>query len=145
MKQIFTILSVAVIAATVTVSCKTKTATTDQTNVLSAVDSAEFAAFQEWKEQQEIKKQRAATTVRYVERRQPVVNSSPAVVRNTQPAKKKWTNATKGAVIGGASGAVIGGVVSKRNRVAGVLVGGVLGAGGGWAIGRSIDKKQSNY
>ena len=52
--------------------------------------------------------------------------------------------AKKGAVIGGASGAIIGGVVSKKNRVAGVLVGGVLGAGGGYAIGRSIDKKQGN-
>ncbi len=136
MKQIFTILSLAAIM----VSCKSKVETTDQTNVLSAVDSAEFAAFQEWKEEQEIKKTKAAATVRYVERKQ----TAPVVYNNTTPAKKKWSHATKGAVIGGASGAVIGGVVSKKNRVAGVLVGGVLGAGGGYAIGRSVDKKQGN-
>ena len=139
MKQIFTLLSLAVIM----VSCKSKVETTDQTKVLSAVDSAEFAAFQEWKEEQEMKKTQAATTVRYVERKQ--ATAAPVVYNNTTPAKKKWSHATKGAVIGGASGAVIGGVVSKKNRVAGVLVGGVLGAGGGYAIGRSIDKKQGNY
>lgn len=137
MKQVITILSMAVIM----VSCKSKVETTDQTKVLSAVDSAEFAAFQEWKEEREMKKMQATNTVRYVERRQ----TAAPVVYNTTPARKKWSHATKGAVIGGASGAVIGGVVSKRNRVAGVLVGGVLGAGGGYAIGRSIDKKQGNY
>lgn len=137
MKQVFTILSLAVIM----VSCKSKVETTDQTQVLSAVDSAEFAAFQEWKEEQEMKKMKAATTVRTVERKE----TAPVVYNNTAPAKKKWNHATKGAVIGGASGAVIGGVVSKRNRVAGVLVGGVLGAGGGYAIGRSMDKKQGNH
>ena len=139
MKQVFTLLSFAVIM----VSCKSKVETTDQTKVLSAVDSAEFAAFQEWKEERDMKKMQAATTVRYVERKQPT--AAPVVYNNTTPAKKKWSHATKGAVIGGASGAVIGGVVSKKNRVAGVLVGGVLGAGGGYAIGRSIDKKQGNY
>ena len=138
MKQVFTLLSFAVIM----VSCKSKVETTDQTKVLSAVDSAEFAAFQEWKEEREMKKMQATNTVRYVERKQ---TAAPVVYQNTTPAKKKWSHATKGAVIGGASGAVIGGVVSKRNRVAGVLVGGVLGAGGGYAIGRSIDKKQGNY
>ncbi|MEJ8819049.1 glycine zipper family protein [Lacibacter sp. H407] len=138
MKQVFTLLSFAVIM----VSCKSKVETTDQTKVLSALDSAEFAAFQEWKEEQEMKKMQAANTVRYVERKQ--TTAAPVVYQNTTPAKKKWSNATKGAVIGGASGAVIGGVVSKKNRVAGVLVGGVLGAGGGYVIGKSIDKKQGN-
>ena len=143
MKKIFTITSAVMITAVIAVSCKSKTVATENANVLSAVDSAEFAAFQEWKEQQELKKMKEATTVRYVERRQPVASTSPAVA--TQPAKKKWSNATKGAVIGGAGGAVIGGVVAKNNRVAGVLVGGVLGAGAGYGIGKSIDnKKQGN-
>lgn len=142
MKKIFTITSAVMITAVIAVSCKSKPVATENTNVLSAVDSAEFAAFQEWKEQQELKKMKEATTVRYVERRQ-TANTSPAVA-TTQPARKKWSNATKGAVIGGAGGAVIGGVVAKNNRVAGVLIGGVLGAGGGYAIGKSIDKKQGN-
>lgn len=140
MKQVFTILSLAVIM----VSCKSKVETSDQTKVLSAVDSAEFAAFREWKEEKEMKTTRAANNVRYVERTQ-TATAAPVVYKNTIPAKKKWSHATKGAVIGGAGGAVIGGVVSKNNRVAGVLVGGVLGAGGGYAIGRSMDKKQGNY
>lgn len=138
MKKIFTLLSIAVIM----VSCKSKLETTDQTKVLSAVDAAEFAAFQEWKADQEMKKAKAVTTVRYVERSEKA--KTPVVYKNTVPAKKKWSHATKGAVIGGASGAVIGGVASKKNRVAGVLVGGVLGAGAGYGIGRSVDKKQGN-
>jgi hypothetical protein len=138
MKQIFTLLSFAVIM----VSCKSKLETTDQTKVLSAVEAEEFAAFQEWKEEQAMKKTKAVNTVRYVERSEKA--AAPVVYKNTVPAKKKWSHATKGAVIGGASGAVIGGVVSKKNRVAGVLVGGVLGAGAGYGIGRSVDKKQGN-
>jgi hypothetical protein len=60
------------------------------------------------------------------------------------PAKKEgWSKAAKGAAIGGAGGAVTGAVLNKKNRVMGAIIGGVLGAGGGYVIGRKMDKKDS--
>src|SRR3982751_336307 len=47
---------------------------------------------------------------------------------------------TQGAVIGGVGGAVAGGAIAKNNRLIGALVGGALGAGGGYLIGSSMDK-----
>lgn len=133
MKQLFTILSAMVIM----VACKPK-AETDQTKVLSAVDSAEFAAFQEWKEQQEAKKNAETKTV-YVVQKQATSTSN-----NSTTTRKKWSNATKGAVIGGVGGAIVGGVVSKRNRAAGAVIGGIVGGGAGYGIGKTYDNKQNN-
>lgn len=59
--------------------------------------------------------------------------------------KKGMSKAAKGAVIGGAGGAVLGAVINKRNRAAGAVIGGILGAGGGYGIGRSKDKKDGRY
>src|SRR3954471_9075147 len=47
---------------------------------------------------------------------------------------------TQGAVIGGVGGAVAGGALSKNNRLLGALIGGALGAGGGYLIGSQLDK-----
>src|SRR4051812_13299405 len=47
---------------------------------------------------------------------------------------------TQGAVIGGVGGAVAGGALAKNNRLLGALIGGALGAGGGYLIGSSMDK-----
>lgn len=64
---------------------------------------------------------------------------------NTPTAKKKgWSKAAQGTAIGAGSGAVIGAVVSK-NKAKGAVIGGILGAGGGFAIGRSMDKKDGRY
>lgn len=46
---------------------------------------------------------------------------------------------TQGAVIGGAGGAVLGAVIAKENRLIGALIGGLLGAGGGYLIGAKTD------
>jgi len=56
-------------------------------------------------------------------------------------AKKGISKAAKGAIIGGVGGAIAGAVINKKNRVAGAVIGGVIGAGGGYAIGRGMDKK----
>ncbi len=135
MKQLCAILSAVVLL----IACKPK-AETDQTKVLSAVDSAEFAAFQEWKEQQEAEKNQEVKTV-YVVQKQ---NTSTASNNATTSTRKKWSNATKGAVIGGVGGAIVGGVVSKRNRAAGAVIGGVVGGGAGYGIGKTYDNKQHN-
>ena len=46
----------------------------------------------------------------------------------------------QGTVIGGVGGALAGAAVSKDNRGLGALVGGALGAGGGYLIGANADK-----
>ena len=46
----------------------------------------------------------------------------------------------QGAVIGGLGGALAGAAVSKNERGLGALIGGVLGAGGGYLIGAQKDK-----
>jgi hypothetical protein len=46
----------------------------------------------------------------------------------------------QGAVMGGVGGAVAGGALAKGNRGLGALIGGVLGAGGGYLIGAQKDK-----
>lgn len=58
------------------------------------------------------------------------------------PQKEKgWSDAAKGAAIGGGAGAILGAVVSKNNRGLGAVIGGVVGAGGGYVIGRAQDRK----
>jgi hypothetical protein len=92
------------------------------------------------------------TTRTYVEPQTRVIYRDRPVVRrttttryvstNSAPARRRgWSKAAKGAVIGGAGGAVLGAVVSKNNRGSGALIGGVLGATGGYLFGRHKDKK----
>lgn len=47
-------------------------------------------------------------------------------------------------VIGGATGAVLGAVIAKENRLIGALIGGLLGAGGGYLIGAKTDWFESD-
>jgi len=54
---------------------------------------------------------------------------------------KGWSSAAKGTAIGGGAGAILGAVISKNNRAQGGIIGAVLGAGAGYAIGRANDKK----
>jgi len=48
-------------------------------------------------------------------------------------------------VIGAGAGAAAGAVINKRNRGAGAAVGGVLGGGIGYVLGRSQDIKKGRY
>lgn len=131
MKKILTFVAI----AGSLVACKqNKSATTDQTRVLSATDSAEF---KQWKESKE--KATEKTVVYKTESDAPV-----SVVAPVETKKKGWSKAAKGAVIGGATGAVAGAIISK-NKAAGAVVGGVVGAGVGYGIGRHKDKKDGRY
>lgn len=65
---------------------------------------------------------------------------SPLAGCDSLPGDKK----TQGAVIGGVGGAVAGGALVKNNRLLGALIGGALGAGGGYLIGSSLDKSDPN-
>jgi hypothetical protein len=55
---------------------------------------------------------------------------------NDLPGKKS----EQGAVIGGVGGAAAGAAVAKNNRLLGALIGGALGAGGGYLIGAQMEK-----
>ncbi|MEO6539531.1 MAG: YMGG-like glycine zipper-containing protein [Ferruginibacter sp.] len=58
-----------------------------------------------------------------------------------QARDKGWSHAAKATAIGGGSGAILGAVLNKNNRVGGAIVGSVIGAGTGYMIGRSKDRK----
>jgi hypothetical protein len=36
-------------------------------------------------------------------------------------------------------------VINKKNRAVGAVIGGVIGGGGGYVIGRGMDKKDGRY
>jgi uncharacterized protein YcfJ len=60
-----------------------------------------------------------------------------------QTKKKGMSQQAKGAIIGGAGGAVAGGLIG--HNVGGALIGGAIGAGGGYIIGnekRRADEKK---
>ncbi|MVN77940.1 hypothetical protein GO988_16545 [Hymenobacter sp. HMF4947] len=56
--------------------------------------------------------------------------------------RKGWSPQGKGAAIGGAAGILGGALINKRNRVVGGAIGGVAGAGVGYAIGKHTDNKR---
>lgn len=122
---------------------------------MKKVDSAELAQFEAWKETNTLaalESQKASytapgKTTSTAARRTVRSYQSPKMVSETQNSaktttkKKGWSKAAKGTAIGAGAGAVLGAVINKRNRVAGAVIGGVLGGGGGYVIGRSMDKK----
>ena len=63
---------------------------------------------------------------------------------NFAQAQKKISSQGQGAIIGGAGGAVVGGLIG--HNVGGALIGGAIGAGGGYVIGnehrKSAEKKR---
>lgn len=120
------------------------------------VDAMELAQFEAWKTstlQKEIEKENAivakpatksSTTKRAVTYQSPkMVSESQNAAKTTK--KKGWSKAAKATAIGAGTGAVLGAVINKKNRVAGAVIGGVIGGGGGYVIGRGMDKKDGRY
>ena len=129
-----------------------------QDSLRLSADTAGLAEYQAWKAQNEL-----------VMEDEQISNTPPVVARSTRSSaarstsarrsssgtrssgavasggtatqKKGWSKAAKGAVIGGVAGGAAGAVINKKNRVAGGVIGAVLGAGGGYVIGRQMDKK----
>ena len=123
------------------------------------VDAMELAQFEAWKSaslQKEVDSLKAITAVAPVQAtkssttKRNVSYQSPKMVSESQNSaktttqtetrKKGWSKAAKGTAIGAGAGAVLGAVINKRNRVAGAVIGGVIGGGGGYVIGRKMDK-----
>jgi hypothetical protein len=119
------------------------------------MDATELAQFQVWKEsnaQQQnyiapkpITKQATKSTTA---KRTTSSYQSPKMVsesQNAAKAKKGWSKAAKGTAIGAGAGAVLGAVINKKNRAVGAVIGGVIGGGGGYVLGRGMDKKDGRY
>ena len=160
MKRVIPVVALAVLFT----ACNSNTRT--RAEVASSADTTGLAEFRAWKQQQDFMKQMAAyeaatasaAAPRYVSSSsrkssasRSVSNSNRTVYSsesaNTAKAtqKKGWSKAAKGAVIGGVAGGVAGAVINKKNRVAGGVVGAVIGAGGGYAIGRGMDKRDGRF
>jgi|SRR5882672_897781 len=154
MKKTLPILTLAVVMTACTTQPKSNSSLT---KAVSYEDTAGFAAFQNWKAQNE----RKDPSLYYMQGSQattsstaPVAAAKRAVVTRprtvttttTQPVaattvKKGWSKAAKGTAIGGAAGAIAGAIISKDNRWKGGAIGAVAGGGLGYVIGRSMDKK----
>ncbi|MGZ5286936.1 MAG: glycine zipper 2TM domain-containing protein [Flavisolibacter sp.] len=152
-----------IIAALFLTACTSNTRT--RAEAAMDVDTSGLAEFQAFKQQQAIMDQMAAYQMAQgnatanqssgTARKTPASRSSGSsnrTVYNSESSsaakatqKKGWSKAAKGAVIGGVAGGVAGAVIHKRNRAVGGVVGAVVGAGGGYAIGRGMDKKDGRY
>ena len=142
-------------------SCDSKKSGDKDALVLSStVDTAGLAEFQDWKRMNETKKASeyylqgykdavATASAKPAVKKTRVVYrtaATPAPAPVAQTVKKKgWSKAAKGTAIGTAAGAVAGALINKNNRLAGGVIGGLLGAGGGYLIGHGIDKKDGRY
>ena len=145
MKQVLLLIAIAAVVSVAVVGLTNKSNT-------KKVDSAELAQFQAWKD---VQLQNALapkqTTTKSTAPKRATVYHSPKMVSESQNTaktttqKKGWSKAAKGTAIGAAGGAVLGAVINKKNRVLGAVVGGVIGGGGGYVIGRGMDKKDGRY
>jgi len=147
MKQVLLFIAVAAVVSVATVGLSNHAQK-------KKADAAELAQFEAWKE---LKASDQAQTANYVAPKKTtgtttakrnVSYQSPKMVSETQSpakAKKGWSKAAKGTAIGAGAGAVLGAVINKKNRVAGAVIGGVIGGGGGYVIGRGMDKKDGRY
>jgi len=135
-----------VMLAVIFTACNTRPGVDEET--LSAyTDTAGFAAFQEWKFENERKDaseyMKPAAPAKTVRQSTPAKSTSgnTTTVPTQQKAKKGWSKAAKGTAIGTATGAAAGAIINKKNRVVGGVIGGVVGGSLGYIIGRKMDKK----
>ena len=148
MKQVLLLIAIAAVVSVAVVGL------TNHSSNTKKVDATELAQFEAWKANQLnadlVAPAKTQTTHRATATKRSTSYSSPRMVSETHNAakattKKGWSKAAKGTAIGAGAGAVLGAVINKRNRVAGAVIGGVLGGGGGYVIGRGMDKKDGRY
>ena len=156
MKKIILILSVLSISAFISVSCNQKKATDVLSLPATTIDTTGFAQFQQWKALNErldpnLYYQANETSPPLAQQKKPATNYRSGAMNSSSsyqakaPARKKWSKAAKGTVIGSVAGGTLGAIIAKKNRVAGAIIGLVLGGGAGYEIGRSQDKKDGRY
>jgi hypothetical protein len=159
MKKIFSILAIAVTLA----ACKTKVNTAENKNMvlvdttylskhnlLIDVGNNKFVAIEKPVEPviEPVGEPvystpvRRTSTARRNNNSKTVYSSRTGTTRNASyPQDKGWSHAAKATAVGGGSGAILGAVLNKDNRLGGAIVGTLIGAGTGYLIGRSQDRK----
>lgn len=152
MKKIFSVLALVAIFSACSNNAKDE-ARVRQQAVVAVKDSLKLDSFKrsELKEKerlvqvQEEKVKEEKRTLLLAERNQAAearsTNNSSSSTAAAAPAKKKgWSQAAKGTLIGAGAGA-LGGVLIDKNDARGAIIGGVVGAGAGYVIGRGQDRK----
>jgi hypothetical protein len=141
LKQVFLFIAIAAVTSVAVVGL-TKNSSTKK------VDATELAQFEAWKDvqatnalSQNYVAPKSSTAKRTTSYQSPKMVSESQNAAKTTTQKKGWSKAAKGTAIGAAGGAVLGAVINKRNRAVGAVIGGVIGGGGGYVIGRGMDKK----
>ena len=142
------------IAAVVSVAAAVSISNNSKMKKVNATELAQFEAWKDTKTLEALETEKASyvapqkttstaakRTVKSYQSPKMVSESQNSAKTTTATKKKGWSKAAKGTAIGAGAGAVLGAVINKRNRVAGAVIGGVLGGGGGYVIGRSMDKK----
>lgn len=143
MKQVLLLIAIAAVVSVAVVGL-------NNSSEKKKMDATELAQFQAWKQSNEQQNSIAPQTTKHTAARRTTSYQSPKMVSESQntaktTTKKGWSKAAKGTAIGAGTGAVLGAVINKRNRVAGAVIGGVIGGGGGYVIGRGMDKKDGRY
>ena len=145
MKQVLLLIAIAAVVSVAVVGLNNSA----QKKKMDATDLAQFEAWRESNVQAQnylVPKQTASKTTT----KRPVSYQSSKMVSESQNSaktttKKGWSKAAKATAIGAGSGAVLGAVINKKNRAIGAVIGGVIGGGGGYVIGRGMDKKDGRY
>ncbi|KQB99029.1 YMGG-like glycine zipper-containing protein [Pedobacter sp. Hv1] len=146
MKKIFAIVAL----ATVLASCGNRAkeeALAKQQAIIAVKDSLKLDSFKraevaekqrlvEEKHQAELAAARRANTV-YTSSGSKTTYSGGTTTTNK---KKGWSDAAKGTAIGAGVGA-LGGILIDKKDGRGAIIGGLAGAGAGYAIGRAEDRK----
>ncbi|MBC8985343.1 hypothetical protein H9X96_06105 [Pedobacter sp. N36a] len=155
MKKIFSVAALAILLSACSNNAKEE-ALIKQQAIVAVKDSLRLDSFKKADalekeriaqvKEEEIKKDRIREekrTLLLAERNDAAEKRSSSSSSNTvaTPAKKKgWSQAAKGAAIGAGAGA-IGGILVDKNNARGAIIGGVVGAGTGYVIGRGQDRK----
>lgn len=152
MKQIFSILGIAILLSACTQDAKREELARQQA-IIAVKDSLKLDSFKRAEAERAVVAAKQAEDVRVAarvreEKRELLLAErneaapAPRAYSETQTTTKKkgWSSAAKGTVIGAGAGA-LGGVLIDKKDGRGAIIGGLAGAGAGYLIGRDKDKK----
>ncbi|MBC7566628.1 MAG: membrane lipoprotein lipid attachment site-containing protein [Pedobacter sp.] len=152
MKQIFSVLGIAVMLSACTYNAKKEEAAKQQA-VAAIKDSLKLDSFKRNETERvalaakQAEDERVAARVREEKRELLLAERNeaapvPRTYTQTETAtrKKGWSSAAKGTLIGAGAGA-LGGILIDKKDGRGAIIGGLAGAGAGYLIGRDKDRK----
>ncbi|RZK74424.1 MAG: glycine zipper 2TM domain-containing protein [Pedobacter sp.] len=152
MKNIFSVLGIAILLSSCTYNAKKEEAVRQQA-IAAVKDSLKLDSFKRAETARaaivakQAEDERVAARVREEKRELLLAERNEAAPApraysetSTTTKKKGWSSAAKGTVIGAGAGA-LGGVLIDKKDGRGAIIGGLAGAGAGYLIGRDKDKK----